>query len=592
MGKTICHYLLEANKRDSSLEAVKFKKQRKWQSLSWQELCLSVEGVAASLKSLGVEKGHRVVILSNTRYEWMVADMAVLSSGAVTVPIYQSSRAEEVEYILNDSEPTVVILENALQVKKWQSLTTIPATVKKVICIDPYTELPDEYLSWEEFLDEGNDTLTKNKNYLADIISERTLDETASIIYTSGTTGNPKGVVLTHTQIVSEVTEAFDLFDIGTKDASLTFLPYAHVLGRIEAWGSIYTGFTLAFAESIERIRLNLVEVKPTMMVAVPRIFEKLYVAIVTQVEANPVKHKLFNWAMRVGRLVSRAQAHKKSIPIHILLQYQLAKKLVFNTFSEKMGGRLRFAISGGAPLEKEIAEFFHAAGLLLLEGYGLTETTAAICVNTPLNYKFGTVGKPIGDVDIKIADDGEILVKSDKVMKEYYKNPEETERVFIDGYFVTGDIGEFTSEGFLKITDRKKDLIKTAGGKYVAPQKLENLLKLNRLISNVLIHGDKKKFIVSLVALDEQETLAYAKENDISYQSFASLTQNPKIRDEVKKAISQVNSELSSYETVKNFAILDKDFTIEDGELTPSLKVKRKYCDEKYRDKIEALYG
>lgn len=592
MGKTICHYLLEANKRDSSLEAVKFKKQRKWQSLSWQELCLSVESVAASLKSLGVEKGHRVVILSNTRYEWMVADMAVLSSGAVTVPIYQSSRAEEVEYILNDSEPTVVILENALQVKKWQSLSKIPQTVQKVVCIDPYTELPDEYLSWEEFLDEGSDTLTNNKNYLADIISERTLDETASIIYTSGTTGNPKGVVLTHTQIVSEVTEAFDLFDIGTKDASLTFLPYAHVLGRIEAWGSIYTGFTLAFAESIERIRLNLVEVKPTMMVAVPRIFEKLYVAIVTQVEANPVKHKLFNWAMRVGRLVSRAQAHKKSIPIHILLQYQLAKKLVFNTFSEKMGGRLRFAISGGAPLEKEIAEFFHAAGLLLLEGYGLTETTAAICVNTPLHYKFGTVGKPIGDVDIKIADDGEILVKSNKVMKEYYKNPEETQKVFIDGYFATGDIGEFTSEGFLKITDRKKDLIKTAGGKYVAPQKLENLLKLNRLISNVLIHGDKKKFIVALVALDEQETLAYAKENDISYQSFASLTQNPKIRDEVKKAISQVNSELSSYETVKNFAILDKDFTIEDGELTPSLKVKRKYCDEKYRDKIEALYG
>lgn len=592
MEKTICHYLLESKKRDPNLAAVKFKRKRKWQNLSWQQLCLAVENVSASLKSLGVENQHRVVILSNTRHEWLIADMAILSMGAVTVPIYQSSRTEEVEYILNDCQPTVVFLENALQVKKWQSLQSIPSTVKKVICIDPYTELPDDYLSWQEFLDEGNDLLIDEKKFLADLVSQRTLDETASVIYTSGTTGNPKGVVLTHTQVVSEVIEAFDLFDIGTKDVSLTFLPYAHVLGRIEAWGSIYTGFTLAFAESIERIQSNLAEIRPTMMVAVPRIFEKLYVAILTQVEANPLKHKLFNWAMNVGRLISRAQAHKKSLPVHTLMQYRLAKKLVFNTFSEKMGGRLRFAISGGAPLGKEIAEFFHAAGLLLLEGYGLTETTAAICVNTPLNYKFGTVGKPIGDVDIKIADDGEILVKSKKVMKEYYNNPEETKKVFIDGFFATGDIGEFTNDGFLKITDRKKDLIKTAGGKYVAPQKLENLLKLNRFISNVLIHGDKKKFIVALVTLDEHETLSYAKESGISFQSFAALSQNPKIRDEVKKAVSEMNSKLSSHETIKNFAILEKDFTIEDGELTPSLKVKRKYCDEKYRDKIEVLYG
>lgn len=592
MGKTICHYLLESRKRDSSLEAIKFKRQRRWISKNWQELILAIENVAASLSVVGIKKADRVVILSNTRHEWLTADMAILSLGAVTVPIYQSSREEEVEYILNDCQPTLVILENALQVKKWQSLGKIPSSVKKVICIEPFTELPDEIHSWEEFLDEGTDLLNKNSNFLVDHIAERNLDEDATIIYTSGTTGNPKGVVLTHLQIVSEVTEAFDLFDIGTKDSSLTFLPYAHVLGRIEAWGSIYKGFTLAFAESIERIRLNLTEINPTMMVAVPRIFEKLYVAIVTQVEANPVKNKLFKWAMNIGRQVSRAQAAKQNVPIHLLVQYQLAKKLVFNTLTEKLGGRLKFCISGGAPLESEIAEFFHAAGLLLLEGYGLTETTAAICVNTPLNYKFGTVGKPIGDVKIKIAEDGEILIKSNKVMKEYYNNPEETKKVFIDGYFATGDIGNLSDDGYLKITDRKKDLIKTAGGKYVAPQKLENLLKLNRYISNVLIHGDKKKYIVALVTLDEQEIFKFAKANELPYQSFASLSQNPKVQSEIKKAISEVNSELSSYETIKNFAILEKDFTIEEGELTPSLKVKRKYCDEKYRDKLEALYG
>jgi long-chain acyl-CoA synthetase len=591
MTKTICHFLREARNNRSSMPALRFKKQREWHNLSWQDLYLQSENISASLIQLGVKKSDRVVILSNTRPEWVMLDMGIMGIGAITVPIYQSSVTEEIQFIIENCQPTVVFLENALQVKKWLSLETSLTASKKVICIEPYSELPDDLFSWEEFLDEGADQLNSNKAFLSDHIEQLSVEDIATILYTSGTTGTPKGVVLTHTQIVSEVVEAFDLFDITEDDCSLTFLPYAHVLGRIEAWGSIYRGFTLAFAESIERIRFNLVEVKPTILVAVPRIFEKLYVAITTQVEANPLQSKVFGWALSVGKKVSDAQIQKKNITFVTLLQLQLAKKLVFNNLAEKLGGRLRFAISGGAPLDSDLAHFFHSAGLLLLEGYGLTETTAAVCVNTPLNYKFGTVGRPIGDVQIKIAEDGEVLVKSKKVMKEYYKNPEATKSVFVEGYFATGDIGEITKDGYLKITDRKKDLIKTANGKYVAPQKIEGLLKVNRFISHSLIHGDKRKYIVALVTLNEPEVLAFAQAQNVSYQNFASLSQNPLIHNEVKKIIAAVNSQLASHESIKNFAILPKDFTIEDGELTPSLKVKRKFCDQKYQKTIETLY-
>lgn len=293
-----------------------------------------------------------------------------------------------------------------------------------------------------------------------------------------------------------------------------------------------------------------------------------------------------------MGAQVSLKRRQKKSVSLPVLGQYLVAKKLVFDKFKEKLGGRLRFAVSGGAPLSKEIAEFFHGAGLLILEGYGLTETTAGISFNTPLAYKFGTVGRALADVDVKIADDGEILIRSDKVMKEYYKNPDATASVMIDGYFATGDIGEIDSDGFIKITDRKKDLIKTAGGKYVAPQRLENYLKLSKYVSNVLIHGDQKKFIVALVTLDQPTIETYANDNMISYSEYSALTQHSNIKELVREAVAEANSNLASFESIKNFAVLDHDFTIEDGQLTPSLKVKRKVCDERYKSTIDSLYG
>jgi long-chain acyl-CoA synthetase len=381
--------------------------------------------------------------------------------------------------------------------------------------------------------------------------------------------------MLTHEQILSEVEDLVKAFPISEQDSTLSFLPYAHVLGRSEMWLHTYLGFTINFAESIERMKANLAEVSPTIIIGVPRIFEKINAGLMTQIEGHPLRKHLFNW-------LSGARD-----PITGLV----ADKLLFSKLRQGLGGKLRFVVSGGAALDKSLAQFFKRAGLLILEGYGLTETTGAIIVNTPEAYEFGTIGKPFGDVEVKLGVDGEILIRSKKVMKGYYKDEAATQEVLKDGYFATGDIGEWTEDGFLKITDRKKDLIKTAGGKYVAPQKLEAMLKSSPLISNVLIHGDRRKYVVALVTLNEPYAKRLAKERGWTYRDFKALTQNPELSDTVRKTIAQINTGLASYETIKSFAILPEDFTVEKGELTPSLKVKRKFADKKYSEVIDSLY-
>jgi long-chain acyl-CoA synthetase len=324
----------------------------------------------------------------------------------------------------------------------------------------------------------------------------------------------------------------------------------------------------------------------------VPRIFEKIYNGILAQAEISPIRSRVFHWAISVGREISKYKVEKQPVPMELAVRYQLARKLVFNAITERLGGELRFAICGGAPLSRPIAEFFHAAGILILEGYGMTETTAAVAVNTPFDYRFGTVGKGIGDAKFKIAEDGEILVHSKKVMKCYHNDSDATAAVLEDGWLHTGDIGEISPEGYLRITDRKKDLIKTAGGKYVAPQRLEGLLKTNRFISQVHVHGDQRKYVVALLTLNFDQVERFATENDISWKDRESLIENPKVKELVRKAVADANSHLASFESIKNFAILPRDFTIESGELTHSLKVKRKVVDQNYASLIEHLYG
>ncbi len=589
--KTIIDAIHDFPNRTANSVAIQFKNKKNWIKRSWQEYYEDILHFGAALLSEELLSGDKIAIMANTRYEWTVADAGILSTGAVTVPIYMNSAPTEIEFILNHSEAQILVIENDLGLRTWNQIRSQCPKVKKVIVIETRNSIASDTVTWADFLEVGRKNLQKDSAIVKRCASQIKEDDIATIVYTSGTTGLPKGVVITHTQIVSEVSEAFSLCGVTDKDISLSFLPYAHVLGRVEQWGHQWLGFTLCYAESIDQIRNNLKEIQPTILVAVPRIFEKIYSAIWTQMENQKIKAKVFEWALKVGLSVGELKLTRSQMPLTLLGEYVLANKLLLSKVREVFGGRLKFCISGGAPISSDVALFFHACGILILEGYGLTETTAAVCVNTPFNYKFGSVGRPIGDVEIKIAEDGEILVKSKKVMKEYFKDSEATAIALHDGWLSTGDIGILLPGGDLKITDRKKDLIKTAGGKYVAPQKLENLLKLNPLVSQVLIHGDQKKYIVALITLDRMQLEKMAKENSWNHYNWHELTQKNEVYETVRRIVAETNSKLSSFETIKKFLLLPTEFTVEGGDLTPSLKIKRKHLDQKFRKEIDSLY-
>ena len=605
MSDTVVRRFLETSKRNPSKVAVRFSPSLKhvgrqkrettenWLSMNWDEYRHLVESLAAGLQSIGAHKGDRIAILSNTRLEWAALDLATLGLGAVTVPLYPSSTPEDIAFILHDSHAKIFVVESEDFLRKLQPLWADAKLRRpeKIILIDAAPSKDQSPLTLDELQKKGETALKTSPSLYELAVQEIKADDIATVIYTSGTTGRPKGVVHTHTQALSEVSDAFPLLGVSSNDVTLTFLPFAHVLGRIEIWGHAMIGYTMGFAESIDRLKQGFQEIRPTLIVAVPRIFEKIHAGILAQADISPLRRKAFDWALSVGREVSLCKQNKKAIPLDVALQYAAARKLVFDSIQERLGGRLRFAVCGGAPLSQAIAEFFHAAGVLILEGYGLTETTAAVAVNTPFDYKFGTVGKPIGDVKIKIADDGEVLIQSKKVMREYLDDRESTSAVLKDGWFHTGDIGELDGEGHLRLTDRKKDLLKTAGGKYVAPQRLDGFVRMSPFISNVHIHGDNRKYCVALVTLAPETVEPWAKEAGISFNSLADLSQNPKVKELIRKAIAEANSHLASFETIKSFAILDRDFTVASGELTPSLKVKRKVVEERYKDVIDALY-
>lgn len=590
---TLAHCWLAMKERPAARAAAKIRRPSGWHEVSWGEYSSDIERAAAGLLSLGIAPGQHVAIMSNTRYEWACMDFAAQAIRAVTVPVYQNNTAEDTEYILNDSGAAAFVAENRNTLKIWRKIASNCPDVKKVICFETDNPGDPSLITWDQLLQMGAEYLASRPTAVADLAQEAKPHDVATILYTSGTTGKPKGVVLAHEQAISEVSEAFPLCGVTENDVSLSFLPYAHIFGRIEMWGHAYIGFTMGFAESIERIRQNLLDVKPTIMVSVPRIFEKIYAAISAQMENQPLKRRLFQWALDVGKSVSDKQMKRELVPLPLLAQHEVARRLVLDKIPQAFGGRLRFAVSGGSGLHRDISLFFHACGVLILEGYGLTETTAAITVNTPFNYRFGSVGRPIGDVQLRIAEDGEILVKSKKVMRSYYKNPQATEEVMTaDGWFKTGDIGEILTGGDLRITDRKKDLIKTAGGKYVAPQRLEGLLKLNPIVGNALIHGNDRKYVVALLSLDRPTAERYAKEKNIPHRNWNELVEHPEIQALARNAVTEANSHLASWESIKRFLVVPEEFTVEGGELTPSLKVKRKVLDERYKGRIESLYG
>lgn len=574
---TIGKWLLDIPNRGDKI-AIKYKKESQWHHISWADSLTKIISIADQIKNLGLNKKSHVGLLSSTRWEWSTFDLALLGSGKITVPFYPNQSDADLLFIINHSEVSLMIVENIHFQKQLERIR--PQFLKDVMIKTfedfDFDAVPSEHAKTEFF---NSCAALKPK-------------QMATLVYTSGTTGVPKGAVLLHESIVSEVEEIFKLVGIKSNFTALTFLPMAHVMGRVELWGSCFNGHTLAYAESIEKLKNNLLDIQPDFLIAVPRIFEKVYASIMAQVETQPLKQKLFTKAIEIAAQVLKYRERREVVPWTILLQYETLCRVVFAPIKKAFGGKLQFAVSGGAPLAKDLAYFYSYCGIQVLEGYGLTETCAAVTVNTPFNFNPGTVGIPIGEVKIKFAADGEVLIKSKKVMKEYYKNPEATAAVFTDdGYFMTGDIGEMTNQGQLKITDRKKDLIKTAGGKYVAPQKLEGLLKHDPLIGQVLIHGDQKKFISAIISVEPAQVEAWAKAQGISYSDVSEIYENPALRLRIQRQIKKTNDEIANYEAIKKFEIVSDMWTVENGGLTPSMKVKRKFIEAKYVDLITEMY-
>jgi long-chain acyl-CoA synthetase len=579
--------------RSGPRPAQQFKHGDAWQTLSWKEVGDIVREVALGLLALGRKKDDAVGILSSSRAEWVQADFAIFSAACRTIPIYPSYPPDLIQYIVDDAEVRTLFVENPAQLQKVMEVRGKMAALEQIIVIQGYEGTDPSVMTWDGLRRLGRESENTLKSVLAGRVADGRSDDIATIVYTSGTTGPPKGVVQSHGNHMAMLTSSDQTLRVAEGDVHLLFLPLAHSFGRLESFAGVYRGLCTAFAESIDKLGQNLPEVRPHFICSVPRVFEKVYAGVMTRAEAgSPIKKKIFHWAVGVGREVSRLRQAHQPVPTTLALQYRVAEKLVFSKMHAALGGRLRFAVSGGAPLSKEIAEFFHAAGILILEGYGLTETCPSLTFNRADHFKFGSVGQAQPGVELKIAPDGEILGRGANIAKGYFKQPEATRAVFLpDGWFATGDIGQVDADGFLYITDRKKDLIVTAGGMNIAPQNIENLLKTDPFISQAVVHGDRRPYPVALITLNPEELAAFAREHGILATDPESLARHPKVVERVSRSIEERNAGLQSYAKIKKFAILPGDFTIDNGLLTPTLKVKRKVITEAHKPLLDSLY-
>ncbi|HSM91331.1 MAG TPA: long-chain fatty acid--CoA ligase [Anaeromyxobacteraceae bacterium] len=578
--------------RRGDAPAIRHKRGGAWVDVSWAEVARRARDVSDGLAALGLQPGDRVAIIGETQIEWILADMGILGAGGVTVTIYQSNTADECAFILGDSGARWVFCDTALQAAKVQEVRGRLPGLQGIICAaGGSADGFQRSLGEVERL--GAEWRTGNPGAHAARVGAIGLEDAASVIYTSGTTGNPKGVVLTHRAWVYEAQAVEQIQLVLGEDVILLFLPMAHSFAKVVEAVWISTGSVLAFVESLDRIADNAGEVRPTVMPAVPRIFEKAYNTIVSKgMGEHGIKGALFRMSMEGFDAWVTARAHGRKAGGFGLL---VARKLVFPkvaaTVKARFGGRLRLCISGAAPLSTRIAHFFDAVGLVILEGYGLTETAAGTIVNRPGQNRIGTVGQPIPGTEVRIADDGEIFIKGGGVMKEYYRNPAATAEVLQDGWLATGDIGEIDEAGCVRITDRKKDIIVTAGGKNVAPQNLENELKADPLVSQVVVHGDRRKFLSALVTLNPEHVEKWAAQNGVTVPPDR-LHEDPRVRERIQRSIDALNAHQASYSTIKRFAILPRELTQEAGEITPTLKVKRKVVSERYREILDAFYA
>jgi len=591
MIETLAQVLLNTLKSYPKSDFMLYKKNGAYVPLSTEDFGARVRHFSLGLRELGLGPGDKMVILSENRPEWVIADFAALCRGALSVPIYTTLVAEQARYIIDDSDASIVVVSSEEQWRKVEAARSGLDKVRHYITFLP--EAPAGVLTMEEVCAMGRKADAADPGLFEREALRVGPGDEASLIYTSGTTGIPKGVILTHGNFLSNIIGVAEVIIFSHEDTVLSFLPLSHVLERMVTFTYIYKGCSIAYAESVETVGQNLLEIRPHIMVSVPRVFEKIYAKVMDSVLAGSgLKRKIFFWAVGVGREYGALKISGARIPAGLALRKSIAHRLVFSKVIAKTGGRVRFFVSGGAPLSKDIAEFFYALGLVILEGYGLTETAPVLTANTFEAIRFGTVGKAIPGVEVRIAADGEILARGPNIMKGYYKKEAETREVFDGDWFRTGDIGRFDEDGFLVITDRKKDLIVTSGGKNVAPQPIENLLKTIPCVATAVVVGDRKRFVAALIVPDFARLEEHARSAGIPFKDRAGLVRDPRIVDFVKSEVDRATPGLAPYERVKRIALLDRDFEIERDEITPSLKVKRAIIEKRYKDVIDGLYA
>ena len=563
-----------------------------YQPISWQQAASDVNALARWLLSHQVKVGDRVLVLCENRPEWGIADVAIQSVGAWTVPVYTSLTAQDLVVIARDCQPVMGIASSVEQVKKLLEVRRQVASIQALVCLEGDAAEVGA-IPWSKALEEGREQPARLEDLLSHRRGALRPEETCTLLYTSGTTGEPKGVMLSHHNFLSNVKACRQVMPLSSSELHLSFLPLSHVFERMAGWYlMMHLGASVAYAENMDTVSQNMLEVHPTIMLGVPRFFEKLHGRIQEGIRAAPPKkRRLAEWALRVGQAYASRREQDVGIPLGLQVRHAVAHRLVFKKLQARLGGRLGFFVAGGAPLSKEIGQFFFSVGVTILEGYGLTETSPVIAVNRLPVPRFGSVGEVLPGVEVRIADDGEILTRGPHVMQGYYQQPEATRRAIVDGWFYTGDIGHLDAQGRLYITDRKRDLIKTAGGKFVAPQKLEGLFVADPYISQALVYGDRERYCVALIVPNIEQLRRYAQQQEIGAGSLQELVNDPKICDFYWAKIEERQKDLASFEQVKRIALLGEEFSEAGGELTPTLKAKRQIIAKRYESLLRSLY-